>query len=299
MAIPDYQTIMLPLLQVASDREAHAVSEAREYLAAQFKLSQAERKQLLPSGTDEIFRNRVGWARLFLSKAGLIEATGRGLFKITKRGLEVLAQNPPKIDVKFLAQYPEFIAFQGKSKTQVIKPKSIVEQTPEETLQYTVQEMQKSLAQELLAQVKAKTPTFFEKLVVDLLVEMGYGGSKEDVLRDVGGIGDEGIDGIIRQDKLGLDAVYIQAKLWQTTIGRPEMQKFAGALQGQRARKGIFVTTSSFSKEARDFVSKIDSKIVLIDGEQLAQLMIKHDVGVQTANTLLIKKIDQDYFTEE
>ena len=214
------------------------------------------------------------------------------------------AQNPPSINVRFLEQYSEFVAFEGtptkdKQKTQIVKVGSIVDQTPVESLEYAYQEIRQSLAQELSTQVKNSSPSLFENLVVELLVKIGYGGSRKDAGESIGRTVDGGIDGIIKEDKLGLDTIYIQAKRWENVVGRPEMQKFAGALQGQRARKGVFITTSRFSNEALDFISKIDSKIVPIDGEKLAQLMIDYDIGVVKTASYEIKKIDSDYFAEE
>ncbi len=301
MTIPDYQSIMLPLLQFAGDKKEHSLREAIEALADVFSLSNEERKQLLPSGRQATFDNRVGWARTYLAKAGLLQTTRRGYFQISERGLKVLRQKPAQIDNKFLRQYPEFLAFQAKSS----KPEALDEakesdsiQTPEEAMEEAYQQVRQDLATELLEMIQGFSPVFFEKLVVDLLVKMGYGGTRRDAGKAIGSSGDEGIDGIINEDRLGLDVVYIQAKRWQNTVTRPEIQKFAGALQGQRARKGIFITTSAFSDGARDYVSRIDSKIVLIDGETLAQLMIDYGVGVTSIASYDLKRIDIDYFTE-
>ena len=303
MAIPDYQTIMLPLLQFAGDRREHSLREAIDSLAEQFSLTNDERKELLPSGQQGVFHNRVGWARTYLSKAGLLLATRRGHFQIAPRGLKVLDHSPSRIDVKFLEQFDEFRQFRALRHTRSGNRKSgsneiDQEATPEEALESAYGRLRESLAADLLQQVKTASPSLFEKLVVELLVKMGYGGSRQDAGRAVGKSGDEGIDGIIKEDRLGLDIIYIQAKRWEATVGRPEVQKFAGALQGQRAKKGIMLTTSSFSSEARDFVSQIDSKIVLIEGERLAELMIDHNLGVGPVASYQVKKIDTDYFTE-
>ena len=303
MAIPDYQSIMLPLLQFAGDRLEHSLREAIDSLGEQFGLTNDERKQLLPSGQQEVFHNRVGWARTYLSKAGLLLATRRGHFQIAPGGLNVLDRSPARIDVKFLAQFDEFRQFRTLRHTRSGNRKSgnnevDQEATPEEALESAYGRLRESLAADLLQQVKAASPSLFEKLVVELLVKMGYGGSRQDAGRAVGKSGDEGIDGIIKEDRLGLDIIYIQAKRWEATVGRPEVQKFAGALQGQRAKKGIMLTTSSFSSEASDFVSAIDSKIVLIEGERLAELMIDHNLGVGPVASYQVKKIDTDYFTE-
>ncbi len=301
MSIPDYQSIMLPLLEFAGDKKEHSLRETIEILADVFSLSSEERKHLLPSGRQATFDNRVSWARTYLSKAGLLQATRRGYYRISERGLNVLKQKPEKIDNKFLRQYPEFLAFQAKRSKDEVSEETINDeqaQTPEEVMEDAYQQVRQDLASELLEIIRDFSPAFFEKLVVDLLVKMGYGGTRKDAGKAIGASGDEGIDGIINEDRLGLDIVYLQAKRWQNTVTRPEIQKFAGALQGQRARKGIFITTSAFSEGAKDYVSRIDSKIVLIDGEMLAQLMIDYNVGVNSIASYELKRIDIDYFTE-
>jgi len=301
--IPDYQTIMLPLLEFAGDKKEHHIRETIDYLAEKFGLTAEERKMLLPSGRQPILDNRVGWARTYLVKAGLLYSPKRGYFKITERGLEVLKNPPTKIDNEYLSRFPEFIDFKTKHKTrkedEIKLLKKYDESTPEDLIALGYQKLHHGLATELLEKIISCPPSFFEKLVVDLLVKMGYGGSREEAGKAVGKSGDEGIDGIIKEDKLGLDIVYIQAKRWTNPIGRPEIQKFVGALHGQRARKGIFITTSTFSQSAIDYVSKIDSKIILIDGEKLADLMIEYNVGVSTISSYEIKKIDLDYFMED
>ncbi len=302
MAIPDYQTVKLPLLKFASDGKEHSLREAVDYLADKFKLTDEERKDLLPSGQQEIFVNRIGWARTYMKKAGLLESTRRGYFKITERGLNVLKDNPSRIDVKFLEQFEEFRLFRALRHKKDVDDKTIDETeevTPEEALESAYQRLRNSLANDLIQQIRSCPPSMFEKLVVELLVKMGYGGSRRDAGQAIGKSGDEGIDGIIKEDRLGLDIIYIQAKRWENTVGRPEVQKFAGALQGQRARKGILITTSSFTKDAQDYASKIESKIILIDGERLAQLMIDFNLGVSPMAAYEVKKIDTDYFTEE
>jgi restriction system protein len=230
--------------------------------------------------------------------ARLIESTRRGHFHITQRGLQVLAKRPERIDVAFLEQFPEFIEFKKTRREREPEPEAPLE-TPEESFESAFQRLRESLASELLETVKRCSPTFFERLVVDLLVRMGYGGSRKEAGQAIGRTGDEGIDGIIKEDRLGLDIIYVQAKRWEGTVGRAEIQKFARALQGQRARKGIFITTASFSKDALDCTSRIESKIILIGGQQLAELMIDHGVGVSPVASYEVKKIDADYFTEE
>lgn len=303
MTIPDFQTIMLPLMQFAGDKQEHSLRETIENLAEQFSLTKEELKQLLPSGRQATFDNRVGWSRTHLSKAGLLTSTRRGYYQITDRGLDVLKQHPDHINAKFLRQFPayqEFIKPRAKSDVEPEEDNDEVDntKTPEEIFENSYQQVNQSLAADLLHTILDCSPTFFEILVIDLLVKMGYGGTRKDAGEAIGSSGDEGIDGIIKEDRLGLDTVYIQAKRWQNTVSRPEIQKFAGALQGQRARKGIFITTSSFSKGATDYVSRIESKIVLINGETLTQLMIDYNVGVSTTTTYEIKKIDLDYFIE-
>lgn len=301
MAIPDYQSIMLPLLKFTSDEKEHSLRETIEALADEFNLTDEERKELLPSGQQAAFDNRVGWARTYLKKAGLLESTKRGYFQVTERGLEVLGQNPPEINTAFLRQFPEFVEFQTpRAKVDEETEQFLGDvQTPEEEIEVAYQGVRQGLITDLLQTIKSCSPAFFERLVIDLLVKMGYGGTRKDAGQAIGGSGDGGIDGIIKEDRLGLDIVYIQAKRWDGPVGRSEIQKFAGALQGQRARKGIFITTSTFTQTAYDYASLIDSKIILIDGDLLAQLMIDYNVGVTTVTSYELKRIDSDYFTEE
>jgi restriction system protein len=293
---------MLPLLRFAADGEEHSLRETIEALADQFELTDEERRDLLPSGQQATFDNRVGWARTYMKKAGLLESTRRGYYKITDRGTGVIGQNPPEINRVFLMQFPEFVEFQrprSPDKAEADEQEVNETRTPEEGIESAYQRVRQGLAAELLQTVKTLSPAFFERLVIDLLVKMGYGGTRRDAGQAVGRSGDGGIDGIIKEDRLGLDIVYIQAKRWEGTVGSPEIQKFAGALQGQRARKGIFITTSEFSGAAQEYVSKIDSKIVLIGGDTLAQLMIDYNIGVAPVASYELKRIDSDYFTEE
>lgn len=302
LAIPDFQSLMLPLLVFAGDGKQHSLQESIEALAKQYHLTSDERRELLPSGRQATFDNRVGWTRTYLKKAGLLTSPKRSYFQITERGQAVLAQKPSKINIAFLRQFPEFIEFQqGQSKETGSVPVETSEfVTPEESIESAYQRARAGLAVELLQAVKECSPEFFERLVVDLLVRMGYGGTRKDAGKAIGKSGDGGIDGIINEDRLGLDVVYIQAKRWDSTpVGRPDIQKFAGALQGQRARKGIFLTTSTSSRDAYDFASRIDSKIVLMDGETISQLMIDYGVGVNTVATYELKRIDSDYFSGE
>jgi restriction system protein len=300
MPIPDYQTLMLPLLRFLEDNKEHSLQEAVEHLSNEYRLSPEERQQLLPSGQQTIIRNRVGWARTYMKKAGLIDPVKRGYFKLSDKGKEALKKKPEKVNVHFLEQFPEFIAFRELHNKPHEKPEIVpdVEQTPEEALDGAYQRLREDLEAEILQQVKAVSPAFFERLVVELLVKMGYGGNLHDAGQAVGQSGDGGIDGIIKEDRLGLDVIYIQAKRWQGTVGRPEIQKFAGVLQGHRAKKGVFITTSDFSREALEFAEKIDSRIVLMDGLQLVKFMVDNNVGVSNSRIFEVKKIDSDYFEE-
>ncbi len=300
MAIPDYQTIMLSLLKLANDGQEHFLRDAVEILADGFGLTEAERKDLLPSGQQAVFFNRVGWARTYLKQAGLLETTKLAYFRITDRGRQVLFANPDRIDAKYLEKFPEFLVFKTrvKDKDETNDQVAAAGQTPDESLEAAYQKVRKELAQELLKQIKQCTPAFFEKLVIDLLVKMGYGGTRREAGQAVGYTGDGGMAGIINEDRLGLDNLYLQAKRWDSIVGRPEIQKFASALQSQRTKKGLLITTSAFTADAHDFVSRLENKIVLIDGDLLAQLMIDHNVGVSTTAVYEIKRVDSDYFSE-
>jgi len=307
MAVPDYQSVMLPLLEYAASRNNElSTGDAADALAVSLGLSEEDLKQMLPSGISPTFINRVGWAATYMKKAGLLEATRRGFYRITQRGLDLLKKKPKKIDVKLLTQYPEFQEFQhlrgtrsGDKTKDADKPLDFASTTPSEALEKAYESLRNDLADELIKKLKQTNPTFFERIVVELLVKMGYGGSRADAGKAIGRSGDGGIDGIIKEDKLGLDVVYIQAKRWDTnSVGRPDVMQFAGALQAQKANKGIFITTSKFTEEARNYVAQIGSKIVLIDGERLAQLMIDNNVGVSTISLYPVKKLDLDYFDE-
>ncbi len=301
MSIPDYQSIMLPLLRLAGDGKEYSLRACISMLADEFGLSDNERKELLPSGKQARFDNRVGWAGTYMIKAGLLSRPRRAHYQITDRGQEVLASNPTEINVKFLDQYQEFVSFRQPSNEEMSSAadtSQTLAETPEEALEEAHQTLQESLAVDIIQAIKQCSPEFFERLVVDLLVKMGYGGSRKEAGQAVGRGGDGGIDGIIKEDRLGLDIIYIQAKRWEGVVGRPEIQKFAGALQGNRARKGIFITTSSFTREAVEYATLIDTKIILIDGTRLADFMIEHNVGASTVATYEVKRIDSDYFVE-
>lgn len=306
MAVPDYQSLMLPLLQFAADGVDHTLAQAADVIAEKCALSEEDRNEMLPSGGQRKLFNRIAWSRSYMVKAGLLEASGRGKFRITDRGLAALKTKPRKINVEFLNQYPEFVNFRTGGRVATVDPSEAIEasvavsqQTPQELLEISYQSLYRQIGQELLDKISAASPRFFEKLVVDLLVAMGYGGSRKDAGQAIGRSGDDGIDGIIKEDRLGLDAVYIQAKRWKATVGRPDVQSFAGSLEGHRARKGVFITTSLFSSEAKEYVNRIEKKIILIDGAQLANLSIEFGIGVASVINYKIQRIDLDYFEEE
>ena len=303
MTIPDYQTIMLPLLKFAEDKKEHSIREAIDHIADLFKLSEGERKEVLPSGRSYIIDNRVGWARTYLKKAGLLEDTRRSFFQITEKGRGVLAKSPTEINIKFLQNFPEFNEFRKRKEDGEEEQEHVIQeetsQTPQELLEYGYQKIKRDLAQELIVSVKKASPRFFEQLVVELLLKMGYGGSLKDAGKAIGQSGDGGIDGIIKEDKLGLDVIYIQAKRWENVVGSKEIRNFVGSLVGQKANKGVFITTSGYTKDALEYVKTITHKVILIDGEMLAQLMIENNVGVSGIINYEVKKIDSDYFVEE
>jgi len=302
--IPNFQSIMVPLLEITGDKKEHTIQELRDSLAKYFNLTEEEKSELLSKSKQKRFNNRVGWARTYLKKAELLAYTQKGYFKITDRGLTVLHEKPSKINIKYLKRFPEFLEFKKSSKKiDQIKGKEIEsileEKTPEELLEIGYEKYQEKLLSDLLEKVKQCSPEFFERLVVELLVGMGYGGSFEDAGKAIGKSGDEGIDGIIKEDKLGLDVIYLQAKKWANPVGSPEIQKFAGALLGKKAKKGIFITTSKFSESAIIYAKNIENKIILIDGDQLTRYMIENNIGVSEVASYSIKKIDLDYFIEE
>ncbi len=299
MALPDYQSLFLPVLRVSADGQEHSMAELREHVAVDLKLSPDDLAQKLPSGKQPAFTNRVAWAVVYLSKAQALDRVKRGVFKITKRGQELLALNLPNLTNKNLAAYPEFVAFQKGAHTQgggneAEKPDKT--ETPEEQIAGASRLLRDALATDVLEAVRKGSPGFFEGLVIDLLEKMGYGGLVDQPGEVVGGPGDAGIDGMIREDKLGLDVIYVQAKRWANSVGRPQIQAFAGSLEGAKARKGVFITTSTFTQDARTYVKHIEKRIVLIDGRELADLMIDHNVGVSISQTYELKRLDSDYF---
>ncbi len=295
---------MLPLLELAADGNEHSMQDARDQLAQKFGVTEEEQNTLLPSGRQPVFSNRVGWAKSYLTQAGALDASRRGFFRIAERGRGILREKPQRITVKFLERFPEFIEFrapQAKHEEELSAGSNIAEdkQTPEEMLDAAYQRLRQDTAAELLLRVKKSSSAFFEHLVVELLLKMGYGGSLKEAGSAIGRSGDEGIDGIIKEDRLGLDVIYLQAKKWEGTVGRPEIQKFVGALHGKRAKKGVFITTGAFSSEAIEYVGNIDPKVVLIDGRQLADFMIDFGLGVTESSNYQVKRIDSDYFGEE
>src|SRR5450759_1011638 len=292
MPIPDYQLLMLPVLRFAGDRKEHSVSEFRQRVAAEFNLSEQELAERLASDSQTVFANRIGWAVQYLKAAVTLESVKRGVYQLSDRGLALMT-------VKTLRQFPEFMEFHEKASAPsaaTTAPASETKATPEESLEQSYQTLREALAIELLGTIKNGTPAAFEKIVVDLLVAMGYGGSVEDAGKVVGKSGDGGIDGIIKQDKLGLDFLYVQAKRWKDVVGSPEVMKFSGSLTKKHANRGVFITTSFFSKDALEYIEEMPQRIILIDGRRLASLMIEHNVGVAPAKTYTLKRLDQDYF---
>lgn len=300
MPVPDFQTLMLPALRTLAQHSPATASEVRAALAREFALSDVDLAELLPSKRQTTFANRVAWAYSYLKQAGLISSPKRGVYEITRKGVATLDEGPTRIDISFLSRFPEFRTFRqldGDSRASPEPPAAVpVALTPDEEIRAGYRRLREAIAAQLLDRITNIHPAAFERIVVDVLVGLGYGGSQLDAGEVVGGGGDEGIDGIIKEDRLGLDSIYIQAKRWQNTVGRPDIQRFAGALQGQRARKGVFITTSSFSAEAVAYAKGLQTTIVLIDGRQLAQLMIDAGTAVSIADEIKILKVDEDYF---
>jgi len=306
MPIPDFQTIMLPFLEMASDKREYSSNDFLEPLAAKYNLTDDEKSLMLASGTQRVFHNRVHWAKAYLKMAGLIDNTRRGFFRITDRGIQTLAERPERITIKYLKGFPDFQAAREPKKSLTVSgdtiddsTEEIMNKTPQEQIEQAIDTIDNALGQDLLQKIKNCSWQFFEKLVIDLLLKMGYGGSKSEAGELRGKTGDEGIDGIIKEDRLGLDVIYIQAKKWDATIGRPEIQKFVGALAGQGAKKGVFITTAKFSSDATTYLPKNETKVILIDGNRLVELMIEFELGVSTKEVFKLKIADDDYFTED
>ncbi len=291
---------MRPLLEYLADAGVKSNRETIDALSKHFQLTDEELAELLPSGQQSVFTNRIAWAKAHLKKAALLESPSRGLYKITARGLEALSQNNQKINLRYLKQFEEYSYRNANSNTEKPneEPKTSETFTPFEQIEIGYQRIRDDLEDDLLNKIKEASPQFFERLVVELLVSMGYGGSRKDAGQTIGRSGDGGIDGVIKEDRLGLDVIYIQAKRWEGIVGRPEIQKFAGALQGQRAKKGVFITTSGYTKEAQEYVSRIDNRIVLISGKELTSMMVDFGVGVSKVASYDVMRLDSDYFEE-
>jgi restriction system protein len=309
VAVPDFQTMMRPLLVALEDGAEHAIKEVREQLIRDFALSADDLAEELPSGRAKTFPNRVGWATTYLYRCGLLERPRRSVYRITDRGRDVLAKNPDRVDLKVLAQFSEFAEFrQAQGSTSDLPklgiaapPEAVHEQTPDERIDAAYRELRAALAADLLERIAEQPPEFFEQVVLDVLHAIGYGGTREGSMQRLGKSGDGGVDGVIREDRLGLDLIYVQAKRWQNPVGRPEIQKFFGALHGQRATKGVFIATSTFTKEAIGYADNVTPRVILVDGNELAELMIDYDVGVTVtpARTYRLKLLDLDYFASD
>jgi restriction system protein len=303
VAVPDFQALMRPLLEELASGDERPISDVREGLAERFALTEEELAERLPSGLAKTFNNRVGWAATYLYRCGLLERPRRSVYRITERGRVVLAENPERVDLTVLAQFPEFEQFRsargGRRRTVVITPPDQATATPEERMEGAYQELREALIADVRERISAMAWSAFEELVLDVLEAMGYGDEGEGARLRTGASGDSGIDGVIREDRLGLDVVYVQAKRWGASVGRPVVQGFVGALQGARAAKGIIVTASSFSADAREYAATVSPRVVLVDGARLAELMIDHNVGVTARETYTVKRIDSDYFGED
>jgi len=305
MAIPPFKEFILPALKLYADGEPHALKDTVVKIADILGLNEEERQELLPSGKRTRLYDRVSWALTYLKQAKLLDMIRRGVHRITARGSELLESDPPHLYQTDLRRFKEFIDFESRSSKEEENESIVIDEdedehlTPEEALDASYEQLHESLVSEIQEAVANTDPQQFEQLVVDLLLAMGYGGSFREAGKAIGRSGDEGIDGIIKEDRLGLDVIYLQAKRWSGNVGRPQVHQFAGALLGKRAKKGVLITTSEFTREAREYTQGIDSKLILIDGRELANLMIEHGVGVSIRKTLHIKRIDTDYFEME
>ena len=298
--IPDFQSIMLPLLQSFKNDEIKSNKQLRKDMINNFNITEKEQKEKIPSGTQFLYYNRVAWAIAYLKMADLVSSPKRGSYKLTNEGKTVLSHPPEKVTVSFLKKFENFSKNRNPGKDKIIEEENpITDKTPDELMEIGFKQIKSELSLQLLNQIKDGSPYFFEKLVLDLLIKMGYGGSEVENSEVTPKGSDEGIDGIIKEDKLGLDKIYIQAKKWENNIGRPEIQKFVGALQGKRAKKGIFITTSTFSKEAFEYIRNLDTAVILIDGKKLAEYMIENELGITLKQNYKLYNIDSDYFMEE
>jgi restriction system protein len=307
MPIPDYQSLMLPVLKRSAEGSPIRVPDVEQDIANEFGLTQSERDQLLPSGRQKILHNRIHWAKFYMSKAGLVETPERGRFQATEAGKELLRTNPSRVDVDTLLRYPSFVAFREGSNESEEEgaagggPAVAAATTPEEQIEAAFTVLQSALRADLLQRILQNSPAFFEHVIVDLLVAMGYGGSRRSAATQLGRTGDGGVDGVINEDRLGLDRIYVQAKRYapENSVGRPDVQGFLGSLVGLGATKGVFVTTSGFSQQAIEFAKHLPQRIILIDGDRLAELMIEHDIGVRLNRAVEFKRIDEDFFAED
>ena len=313
MAIPTYDRLMLPLLKYLNDGSIRSIRDCEAWLAEQVGVTERERQELLPSGRQSVWVSRVGWAATYLVNAGVLRRPRRAHLQTTERSSEVLADAPKQIDQVYLSRFPEFVEFQHRSRskskeatkptppapnTEPIVPVGVNDRTPEEMVAEGFQRYQASLADDLLERILSVSPSFFERLVVRLLVAMGYGGSFDDAAQVVGKTGDGGIDGTIKEDRLGLDTIYVQAKRWQGTVGQSTVAEFVGNLARFHADKGVLITTSAFSQPARTYVTHVQQRIVLVDGRELAELMLEHGVGASPTQTYVLQRIDNDFFDE-
>jgi restriction system protein len=306
MPIPNFQSFMLPVLRSLADSAPRKISDVAMSAADALSIPVEERTQTIASGKATIVRSRAGWAIAFLKQADLVRTAARGVYRITDRGLSVLGRNLPAIDVATLEEFEEFRAFQKRSQSsddadeeELARSTADLSRSPEEALEHSYRELREKLVSEVLDMLRGVSPARFEAIVVDLLQALGYGGGRVGAAKAIGRSGDGGIDGVIEEDRLGLDNVYVQAKRWEANVGRPIVQAFAGALQGQRANKGVLITTSDYTSDARQYAANLSTRIVLINGLRLAELMIDHDVGVSTERSFAIKRVDGDYFEEQ
>lgn len=297
--IPDFQTIMLPLLMAFQDGKEKSSKELRVQMITHFNITAEEQDQKIPSGKQPLYYNRIAWAIAYLKMADLLTSPSRAVYAITEVGRNVLTNPPEKITISYLNKFSNFSRNRNSERDAEIEDNQILEKTPDELIEIGYTRIRSELSSQLLSQIKACSPYFFEKLVLDLLITMGYGGSEMANGEVTPKGSDEGIDGVIKEDRLGLDKIYIQAKKWESSVGRPEIQKFVGALQGKRAKKGIFITMSTFTREALEYAENLDVSVILIDGQKLAQYMIENELGVSLKQSYKIYNIDTDYFVEE
>jgi len=309
MSIPKFFEFLGPTLELLTDGTIHNINSIRSKVADKMRITEDDRRIMLPSGKQATYANRITWAVVYLKKAGLIQTVSRGNYRATQDGINTFQKVGIKLNLQDLEKSKEFVKFRygtnDENENHQLPTQTLlsIDITPEDSMEKAHNEMTTMLSDELLNAIMERSPRFFERLVVELLVKMGYGGAFEESGSVIGKTNDEGIDGVIREDKLGFSSIYIQAKRWdpESTVSRPEIQKFVGALAGQAATKGLFITTASFSKEAKNYANNraYNTKVVLVDGKALAKLMIENGVGVSTVNTYEIKKIDSDYFSED